>query len=152
MKRYDAWDTLIARRSIKDIHSEEGNIIPIAENIAKVGPDDIIVSDYYNENLLKQIILDIGLKNRLIVTEDGKNTGRIWSLLPGVTEHLDDNGIVLSKLPKMIKPVLTDLSTFTKNEASLLPVFPGLAKTMREARLRTWNADPGSPRVTTGTD
>jgi hypothetical protein len=144
VKSFDAWDTLIARRSVADQHNETGNVFPIAENVAKVEPGDIITSDYYDEDLLKQLIPAVtGLTNRVIVTEDGKISGRIWKLLPGVTEHLDDNVNVLRKVHEAgIVRRLTTLSDFTKNEAALMSVFPNLAKTMREARLSTWHADP----------
>lgn len=144
MKSWDCWDTLIARRSIRDVGNEANNVFPIAENVAKVQPGDILISDYYDERLLKRLIPEVtGLHNRIIVTEDGKNAGRIWPLLPGVTEHTGDNQHCDVDSPRKhgIKGTLSRLSPFTAAEEEFSDAgLTGLAHTIREARLVHWNA------------
>jgi hypothetical protein len=141
MRSWDCWDTLIARRSVTDIHDERDNVFPIAENVKRVEPGDILVSDYYDEPLLRSIVPAItGLCNRLIVSEDGKLSGRVWSMLRnlGVTEHLGDNpnSDVESPQAHGIRGSLSIASKFTDAEQSLNDIgFVGLARCIREARL-----------------
>jgi|ERR1041384_167543 hypothetical protein len=138
---FDAWDTLIARRSVTDIHDESDNLFPIRENVAKVKEGDIIVSDYYDAALLQRVIPEVtGLTNRVIVTDSGKRLGTIWQELPKLTSHTDDNKSCIASAKRAgITGVLTELSHFTPIERRLLDNFPSLAKTMREARLTTFD-------------
>ena len=146
MKSWDCWDTLIARRTVKDVHDETDNVFPIAENIAKVRPEDILVSDYYDKAFLQRAIPAIaGLHNKLIVTEDGKQTGRIWPMLRrlGVTEHFGDNphSDVASPTAYGISGVLSTVAKFTPIEQTLSDAgLIGLARCIREARLTQYCA------------
>jgi hypothetical protein len=145
MRSFDLFGTLIAGAATNIPDGDQEHHFPIAENIAKVQPGDIVVSDYYDEAKALRLLRDVaGLTNRLIVSEDGKRSGRIWRLLPGVTEHLGDNqhSDVDSPTRAGIKGIRTDLAKWSKNENALLNVLPNLAKTMRATRLRTWDADP----------
>ena len=147
IKSFDFWDTLIARRSITDIYNEENNIFPIAENVSKVGARDIIVSDYYSEDNVKILSKEIcGLKNKCYVTNGGKYFGTIWSTIRGdgynPIEHYGDDIVsdVKSANNAGIQGVLTKLSQFTDMEKKLGECgLSGLARTMRETRLVTWN-------------
>jgi hypothetical protein len=139
MRSFDLFETLCAARN-KAGEDEIEDHFGIAENCAKVQPGDIVVSEYedYRRDKARKILDNVGLQDtKLITTEDGKSKGTIWASLPDVTEHLDDNSYVLSKLPRTIQGIQTTLHDFTANEKYLLPNFPGLAKAMREARLRT---------------
>lgn len=135
--------------------------IPIAENIEKVEPEDVIVSDYHSPEKAAKILRRIcGLTNNLlIVTEDGKATGRVWDwfvkkqivavrspesfaeFLPKPESHLGDNPHSDVAMPAAhgIPGELTRLHEFTDVEKQFQPE---LAQVMREVRLATWNADP----------
>ena len=147
MKSFDCWDTIIARRSIVDIYNEENNLFPITENVAKVQPDDIIVSDFYNAPLLDRIVPQItGLHNKIIVTELGKFQGTIWNTLKNngysISEHIGDNPYsdVVSPNNNGIKGTLSNPSPFTAIEQEINDCgMKGLARTMRESRLITWH-------------
>ena len=145
MRSWDCWDTLLARRSVKDVRHETDNVFPIAENVAKVRPDDILVSDYDDAALLRKLIPSItGLRNRLMVTTDGKLTGRIWSTLRslGVTEHCGDDphSDVVSPQAHGIRGILSTLTRLTAAEQSLSDGgLVALARCAREARLRQYS-------------
>lgn len=146
MKSWDCWDTLIARRSIVDVRNEEGNVFSIAENIAKVSPQDVLVSDYYDEPLLCRLMRETaGLRNRLVVTEAGKMTGEVWRRLEylQISEHTGDNPHSDVEMPRRhgINTRLSQLSDFTPVEQGLHDSgLKGLALTIREARLSEYSA------------
>jgi len=143
MKSFDLFNTLVASEA--QPCGDQNRHFPIAENIAKVKPGDIIISDFYDEAKARHILTDVcGLSNQLVVTEAGKLTGRIWAALPGITEHLGDmqQSDVNSANQHGICGTLTTLADHTKTEGDILPTLPGLARAMREARLVTWDVDP----------
>lgn len=163
MNSWDFWDTLGARRFMRDeVHwrTREGkadpwgfeyaNVIPIQENVGKVRPDDLIVSDYGDgtprwAEFVSSLLLKFGLKNRAVVTPGGKYEGTVWASLPSRPAiHTGDNqkADVDSANAHGIKGVLSALSPLSESEQYLVGKgFPNLARVCREARLTTYSAD-----------
>jgi len=145
MRSWDCWDTLIARRSVWDIRNETDNVFPIAENVSRVRPEDLLVSDYYDARLLERLIPDVtGLRNRIIVSEDGKRSGRIWPEVSrlGVTQHCGDDthSDVVSPQAHGITGTLFAGSKLTQDEQALSDAgLDSLARCMREARLTQYS-------------
>jgi hypothetical protein len=141
MRSWDCWDTLIARRTISDVRDETDNVFPIMENVARVQPEDILVSDFYDADLLRRLIPEItGLQNRLFITPDGKRTGQIWRSLRhlGLLEHTGDDWICDVSSPQRygIAARHCHLAQFTAAEEEINSFgLSGLARSMREARL-----------------
>jgi hypothetical protein len=141
MRSFDLFHTLAASRT--GMNAGEALVedhIPIAENIAKVQPEDIIISDYHTPSKARQILQDVcGLSNPLICTEDGKFTGKVWEGLK-LEGHLGDNPHADIATPKAhgIPAEYTTAWQPTDQEKQ----FGDLGWIMREARLRTWNPDP----------
>src|ERR1051326_3923896 len=82
MKSFDLFDTLVAAPDPARPAGDQDRHFPIAENIAKVQPDDIIVSDYYDHAKAERIIREVcRLQNKFFVTEKGKASGEIWKTL-----------------------------------------------------------------------
>src|SRR5258707_927221 len=141
MRTYDLFNTLATSRTgvgTGEVAVEEH--ILIAENLAKVQPEDVIVSDYHTPAKAERILREVcRLSNKLIVTEDGKATGKVWAGLNS-EGHLGDNQHcdVASPRAHGIPAQLTTLADLTPLEKACGEV--GLV--MREARLRTWSPDP----------
>ena len=141
MKTFDLFNTLAtARTSLKAGEVPVEDHIPIMENIAKVHPEDLIVSDYYNPDKAQQVIRQVcGLNNKWIVTGNGKETGKVWN---GITSegHLGDNPQtdIASAQAHGIPATLSTLHLQTPQEIKCGEI--GWA--MRAARLTTWNAGP----------
>jgi hypothetical protein len=116
--------------------------IPIAENIAKVQPSDIIVSDYHTPEKAERIVREIcKLPNFIICTPDGKATGKVWSGFRP-QNHLGDNQVADVDVPRRYG-ISTDLTTaWQLTDRERLTGVGELQWVMREARLRTWHADP----------
>lgn len=142
MRSWDLFDTLVTSRKPGTPAGNEPDdrLIPIAENIAKVQPGDLVISDFDDQSKALRVLRSIcGLPNKLTVTPAGKATGEVWKTLhPG--HHTGDNAQSDVSIPRRfgITTELTELHKVTGFETSLGAV--GLA--MREARLTTWDADP----------
>jgi hypothetical protein len=140
MKTFDLFHTLVASRH--DMKAGEVDVeshIPIAENIAKVNPEDVIVSDYHTADKAERILRQVcKLPNTLLCTEDGKATGRVWSMVKS-ERHLGDNVHTDFNSPRQhgIKAELTTLYQLTDREKAC----GRLGYAMREARLATWSYD-----------
>jgi hypothetical protein len=138
MKTFDLFHTLAASRhnlSAGEVPIEEH--IPIAENIARVKPEDIVVSDYHTPAKAQRILTEVcGLSNVLVCTEDGKATGRVWGSVKS-EHHLGDNVHTDFNSPRAngVSAELTMLWQLTDREKAC----GDLGWAMREARLRTWN-------------
>lgn len=121
------------------------DVIRIPEMMAKIKPEDIIVSDMYlSEQRLRELS---GLKNRMFLSNQGKLDGTIWPKVQAeysVIDHTGDNPYsdVYSPQQYGIPSILCVVGEFTDEEMALSLVFPNLAKAMREARLSTWHEDP----------
>lgn len=169
MNSFDAWDTLIARRTMRDeiywqmregktfeqaTEFELSNLIPIAENVAKFSMNDFVISDYGDGSpqwtlfLLEGLrTVGIPLKGRdIYVTPGGKYDGTVWATLPSKpTLHRGDNQYADVDSPQRhgIRGELVVRSPMTNQEAFVQDHgFPQLAKLMRETRLSTWDDNP----------
>jgi hypothetical protein len=141
MKSYDLFSTLVVSRTGYNAGEVEiGEHIPVAENISKVQPEDIVISDYYDPRKAETILRSVcGLDNPIIVTEDGKAKGYVWDGLT-IEKHLGDNVHTDFNSPRQhgIPAELTTLWQLTDIEKAC----GDLGWVMREARLMSWHADP----------
>lgn len=148
MNSFDFYDTLVARRSVIDTHllgdDEVKNLIPIKENIDKVQPEDVIISDCDHPELVRRAVKEVcGLDNVVYATQDGKLTGAIWKtvrpdLHTGDNLHSDYNTPIQAGLKaELVKSsqVATYTETFLTNNN-----LGYLSSWLREARLRTCSA------------
>jgi hypothetical protein len=140
---FDMFDTLIAGRNIKIAAGNQLGQFPIAENVAKVKPGDIIVSDYEHPEKVEAHLRALGLNNKAVVTPCGKYDGFVWSTLPFKPEtHTGDNhhADVVSPTTYGIKGVQVTQHKLTEAEQKLIDFgFFNLAMCCREARLTTWS-------------
>src|SRR5665213_2034460 len=138
MNSFDLFNTLVCTRGASeragDVPVED--LIPIAENVAKVKPDDLIISDFYNPEKALYILRNIcNLQNELVCTEDGKATGKVWEQYHPTCHTGDNEQIdVITPLRYGIKTVLDTLW----KPVNLTP----FELILREARLITWNDNP----------
>ena len=160
MNSFDIWDTLIGRRFFDDARRRHGlpvpgntpmrvldleleQCFPIAENVARVVPEDLLVSDYDLPTIIEQLVRKVtGLSNKITVTQDGKEHDWVWAQLPKLGEHTGDNARCDGTCDRHgIKFNHTTVTRFTLAEESVARSMPGLARLMRETRLTTWSAD-----------
>ncbi len=139
-KSFDLFDTLVAARCGGPAGDHLGELFPIAANVAKVRPGDVIVSDYFDPEGARKALQVAQLDNELIVTPNGKYSGSVWPELikHGVFSHTGDN--IESDVRRPVQFGLTSTlateSKFTANEEFLRQRgFGGVAGAMREARL-----------------
>lgn len=142
---FDLYDTLIARRGPEGVTEldEMQNVFPIAEMMARVKPEDIIVSDMrFPESSLRKFC---GLPNRIFVSDHGKLDGTMWPKVLDeyqIMRHYGDNPVSDYQSPVRfgIPAELVSIADKTDVEAQLYNMgFPQLAMVMREARLTTWH-------------
>jgi hypothetical protein len=141
---WDLFDTLVAARDTTAAgDASPKDWIPIAENIARVRPDDIIISEYYlNQTRKAELAVALtGLQNRLYVTDTGKSDGSIWARVKSEKHH-GDNPITDVASPQAhnipAEHILT--SKLTPAETYIAQIgLPEVALACREARLRTWH-------------
>ena len=137
MKTFDLFNTLATSRFGLDAGEVPIEChIPIAENIAKVRPGDLVVSDYYDTGKAQRILREIcQLGNVLICTENGKETGAVWGGL-GSEGHLGDNHFTDCISPKKfgILAQLTGLFRLTPEETKFK------AGRVGDARGKAYNA------------
>ncbi|MDP9837768.1 hypothetical protein J2T09_002525 [Neorhizobium huautlense] len=142
----------LAALKAMELDIERENLIPIQENMTRVRHGDVLVSDMYlGHATIREFVKRAGLVQKvgLVVTNDGKKTGRIWpAILQNlrISEHLGDNAHSDVKMPEQfeIPSRHTRLSDPSKVENVLLQLgLRQLAELCRETRLRTWseNAD-----------
>lgn len=144
MESWDLFDTLVAGRHLEHTGDFVGELYPIAEAIARVKPDDIIISDYYTHEAAEAVLRNVTrLPNKLIVTPDSKRTGALWDEMRGKVErHHGDNPVGDFEQPKLrgISAELMEAHKLTAVEQMIWDnSMPGLAYVLREARLRTWH-------------
>lgn len=162
MNSFDFFDTLVARRSIfpftdesdPQLEREETELIPIRDNIRFVRPGDIIVSDFYasREWMQAQLKRVTGLENEIIVSRDGKQTGRVWQQLRDQGRlpyrHMGDHQLLDVDGPRHhgILTELTSLARPTDVERHFISQgLPQLGHLLREARLSCH--DPKYPEI-----
>lgn len=133
-----------------EIRIEIENAIPVAENMAAVADGDILISDMYlGAATIRELLDKAGLTKNvsLIVSSDGKHSGRIWpQVLKGVNvrEHLGDNIHSDVVMPKQfgIASRHTGVTAPTGVERTLLEIgLVDLATICREVRLSLCSGD-----------
>jgi hypothetical protein len=155
MNSFDLFDTLVARRCVEafvtdhadpQMEREEREIIPIRENVVKVRPGDVVLSDMYlpRQFLKSQLERVTGLKNEVIAGPTIKSSGTVWEDLRrrGTFPrfHTDDAPHCLESARRAgITPIEARQADLSEVERELRPSFPSLAKTVREARLTTYD-------------
>lgn len=135
---------------IMELEEEWDNLFPIKEMVARVRPDDIIISDMYlPEFYVKRILVEkCGLHNKLYLSNYGKHHRTIW---PGLKEqykirnHYGDNihADIQGAGEAGIAPFYVPISKYNKAEdifrrGGLEPY----ARAIREVRLETFHPDP----------
>lgn len=142
-KSFDLYDTLVCGRNTKVAAGNQKTQFPVAENIAKLEPGDLIVSDYEHPERAKKLLKSLGITNELFVTGDGKYTGKVWATLPAKPQsHLGDNqrADVDSPNEAGIVGILSSVHKLTEAEQYLVDQgLPQLAHVCRETRLSTWS-------------
>lgn len=127
-----------------ELVEEWDNLVPIAQMVAQVRPNDVIIADMYLPDGFLRRLVDqkLGLPGRLLhVSSHGKHRGEVWARLKAthrVLRHHGDNAEadVLSAVSAGIDAEPVTLAAWTVGEAALLRA--GLAPqayAVREARL-----------------
>jgi hypothetical protein len=139
-----------------EIDAELAQVIPIHENLARVRHGDLLLSDMYLPPEVIRTLLDkAGLNRRvgLIVSADGKKSGRIWPQVKAgftIGRHLGDNLIADVAMPQhfAIATEHTNLSEPSQIERFFLANgLRPLAELVRAARLRITTPDPVARRL-----
>ena len=146
----DSWDLFRTLCHARNGNAGEAPIeehYPIAENVVKVRPDDIIVSEYYDPEKATRIVREVcGLANQVVVTDSGKTDGSVWLSLPDKpTRHTGDNVHcdVVTPREHGIQTTQVEQHEYTPTEREFINQGDiALANVMREARMATWNDDP----------
>lgn len=145
MNSWDLFDTLVGGRDISVPCGDQpdGNHFPILENVLKVHPTDVIVSDFYDEAKAERILTTVAsLRNRLYVGNGIKLNGKIWRQVP-VESHTGDQPYEIAGARRAgIGANLVQLCQLTDCERELFDAgFRGLALTIREARLVSYHKE-----------
>jgi hypothetical protein len=127
-----------------ELVEEWDNLFPIAQMVARVGPNDVIISDMYLPDGFLRRLVDqtLGLPGRLLhVSSHGKHRGEVWARLKAthrVLRHHGDNAEADVRSPARagIEAEHVTLAAWTLAEAALIRA--GLAPqayAIRKARL-----------------
>jgi hypothetical protein len=134
-----------------EIDVEVAQVIPINANLVRVRDGDLLLSDMYLPAPVIQTLLEkAGLDRRvgLVVSADGKRSGRLWSEVRAgfaIARHLGDNLHADVLMPRHfnIASEHTRLSVPTQVEQWCLDNgLRGLGELIRAARLRIVTSDP----------
>lgn len=139
-----------------ELDVELDQIVPIAENLAKVRHGDVLICDTpLDPPVIRRLLDKAGLERNvgLIVTRDGKSSGTIWPRAAGllqIEEHLGADGHADVAVPSSfnIGSQRTALSEPTAVEEALMSLgLRPLAELCREVRLATWSPDERARRL-----
>ena len=139
-----------------EIAAEHEELIPIAENLQRVRDGDLLLSDMYLDvGTIRGLLDQAGLQRQvgLVVTAQGKSSGEVWPTLlkqVAIGLHLGDNAHADGAMPSRFGIAVehSALSRPTGIEGWLIGVGLGdMACVLREARLRSFTADPVSRRL-----
>ncbi len=138
----DAADALLEA----ELQEELANVVPIADNIARLTPDSVLITDMYlPPDVIRAMLSSAGVSDELpiVQTSHGKRTGTVWRTLANagyVCRHLGDNpqSDHDSALAAGMQPEIQSLGTPSSIEATLLDVgLVELPRSLRAARLMT---------------
>lgn len=119
-------------------------VMPIAENLARVRGDDLLISDMYlSESQIRGLLARAGapLRNPMLLSNHGKSAGRVWAALQGrvaIEMHFGDNAHSDVTMPARvgIAGTLVQQHMPTRAEQRCMDAgLPALAQAMRCARL-----------------
>jgi hypothetical protein len=146
---HDLFRTLVFARNGSPGEDDIYNHYPIAENVARMGPDDLVVSDYEMHRAMKaQSILTeiVKMPNKLVVTDGGKHNGWVWDKLPfKPAYHYGDHLRSDVQSPKEHGIVGVHVAQWanTRSEDMLREAgMTQLAALCKEARLTSWHPSP----------
>lgn len=129
-----------------EIAVELENVVPVADAIAQVQDDSLLITDMYlPEPVIRRLLGRAGLPSHLALlrSASGKRSGRVWSALAAAgtpLSHLGDNAVadVQQAQAHGIQARLTTQTLPTPTEAALVAAgLPRLAEALRVARLGT---------------
>lgn len=150
MNSHDLFRTLVHNRTGNPGEGPWEQHYPIAENVARVKPGDLIISDYetHRADKARKIVEDVcGLHNQVIVTDDGKLRGTVWNTLSEKPQvHFGDHQIADFESPRKfgIGSVKVTQHEYTLPEAFLVNAgMEQLALLCREARLTSFGRNRG---------
>jgi hypothetical protein len=146
---------LVAKLKMLELMEEWDNLFPIAEIVARFGPNDIVISDMYLPyDFVRKIVEEkCGLRGKAIVLSNyGKHLGVVWPQILTqceITRHYGDNvhADIASPSRFGIPTEHVAVSNWSQGERVLIDI--GLrpcAEAIREARLRG-DADPATRGV-----
>lgn len=139
-----------------ELQLERENIFPVTEMVSKVKPNDLIVSDMYlPRDFLRSAVNEVTnlILNPIVVTTNGKSTGTVWETLKDTVHIVEHTGDCPHSDGRMARnhgiPVtLTKAAALSVEEQALYDDgFVGLAQTIREARLTTFENDTFARRL-----
>jgi hypothetical protein len=142
---------LAAQLLAAEVAAELDEVVPIAENLARVRDGDLLISDMYlGEQRIRSLLDKAGLKRKttLLVSAHGKRSGEIWPKAIEkvfIDEHLGDNHHADVNMPTRfgINATHTGVSAPSMVEKWLLDLgVRDLPQVIREARLSTWHPNP----------
>ena len=128
-----------------ELDAEFDNAIPIIENLRRVQPGDLVISDMYlSADTLRRLLQHVGLRTpvQLHVTNMGKHEGWVWKELSSrwiINRHFGDNPHADVAMPQRhgIDSVQYTGALPTTNELTVSGQgYPVLAQLMRSMRLR----------------
>jgi hypothetical protein len=136
---------LVAKLKMLELMEEWDNLFPIAEVVARFGPNDIVISDMYLPyDFIRKIVEEkCGLRGKTIILSNyGKHLGVVWPQLLTqceITRHYGDNvhADIASPARFGIPTEHISVSNWSHGERVLIDI--GLrpcAEAIREARLR----------------
>ncbi|RYE61714.1 MAG: hypothetical protein EOO82_01310, partial [Oxalobacteraceae bacterium] len=135
---------------LMELEEEWANLFPIAELVANVNPNDIIISDMYLPRTFVQRVLKekCGLDNTLYLTNYGKHLRQIWPHILAkytVRSHFGDNlhADIVGPSQFGIQPMFVTISKWNKAEEILHAAgLADYAHALRETRLQTFHRNP----------
>ncbi|MGC9221519.1 MAG: hypothetical protein ACP5H2_09260 [Solirubrobacteraceae bacterium] len=141
----------LLRLQALEIEVESEQVIPIAENLRQVRHGDLLVSDMYlPATVISELLSQAGFDKRtgLVVTSDGKASGRIWPILQQrwqIETHTGDNEHSDVNAPARLGITSRHTAVHAPNAVETYLLDAGLrdvAQLCRELRLVTWSDDP----------
>jgi hypothetical protein len=134
-----------------ELAEEWENLFPIAATVARVGDNDVIVSDMYLPYCFLRRVIDekCGLPGRqLFLSSHGKHSGKVWRKIMerhAIIRHHGDNHHtdVAGAQRAGIDAEHIGLTYWTRGEQILVKAgLADFATVLREARLRSFNQNP----------
>lgn len=118
---FDLFNTLVCTKNSDERAGDfpVEDLVPIKENIEQIQLQDCIISDYYDKDKAEYIVRNIcKLPNQLIVSENGKATGKVWENMLHIEHHMGDNLPIDVITPRNygIKTTHTTLWKYYNNE------------------------------------